>query len=159
MKKQINSVSNLSVKGIFTLIVLITTLCSLGVRGNNKPSLVLNTDAEEMESENRIESWMNTNSFWIGSSDVDEEAEIESDNSVEQWMVSDSFLFVGKQFPDEAETVNEIQSWMNSSSYWSDFETSDNMDVTDMIGSWMSSKSYWSKGKNYHRPGIIHSEK
>src|SRR5665647_3280558 len=58
MKKQINFVSNLSVKGIISVTILSAMLCTFGANANNKPA-VGNAVTMKVESENATESLMN----------------------------------------------------------------------------------------------------
>lgn len=125
MKKQINSVSNWSVKGIISVTILSAMFCASELKANNKPSVALNNvaiseDTEEKLLGNKIESWMNSHTYWVNASDLDEASEMKSVNTVNHPCINDSSCKKEKQLSDEAEIVNAIESWMNSSSYWND---------------------------------------
>jgi len=94
MKKQINSVSNWSVKSIITLTILSAVLCTFGAKANNKPSVAINAVNVETKSGTGVESGMN------GIAEI-------SDGAIEEYNAAN---FV------EAELALESDSWMNSNS-------------------------------------------
>ena len=125
MKKQIKSVSNWSVKGVIGVTVLSAMLFASESKANNKPSVTLNTEVLSAAEEGKllgtkIESWMNSHTYWVGASDLDEAIEIKSVNTVNPGSVNNLSGAKENLLSDEAEIVNVIESWMNSSSYWND---------------------------------------
>ena len=140
MKKQIKSVSNWSVKGVIGVTVLSAMLFASESKANNKPSVTLNTEVLSAAEEGKllgtkIESWMNSHTYWVGASDLDEAIEIKSVNTVNPGSVNNLSGAKENLLSDEAEIVNVIESWMNSSSYWNDLGISDYSDAIQLIES------------------------
>jgi hypothetical protein len=125
MKKQIKSVSNWSVKGVIGVTVLSAMFFASEAKANNKPSVTLNTEVLSAAEEGKllgtkIESWMNSHTYWVGASDLDEAIEMKSVNTLNPGSVNNLSGTKENQLSDEAEIVNVIESWMNGSSYWND---------------------------------------
>lgn len=156
MKKQINSVSNWSVKSIITATILSALLCTFEVKANNKPSLALITEASEMPSENIIEGWMNSDTYWGAPSEV---IESELNNFISQWMVSNSYWDLGAELLGETENLSAIEPWMNSNRYWGESKARNRKWKTLPIESWMSSTSYWVNGNFSGNQAIEKSDK
>ena len=154
MKKQINPVSNGSVKSIITVAILSAMLCTFSVKANNKPSLAVNVDVAEMQSENIIENWMNSETYWGANSEM---VEVELDNSISQWMVSGSYWGNGTPVYDETENLSAIEPWMNSNHYWGESNTRNRKGKTLHVESWMSSTSYWINGNSAGNQAIERS--
>ena len=123
MKKQINSVSNLSVKSIISVAILSAMLCTFNVKANNKPSVAQNTATIE-KSENKVESWMNSNiETNYNAVEIYKPAEfVQSDmaNEIASWMNSDDATeniaveeYKATEFV-QSDMTNEIASWMNT---------------------------------------------
>jgi len=154
MKKQINPVSNGSVKSIILVAIFSVMLFSFGAKANNKPALAVNAEAAEMQSENSIENWMNSDIYWGESNEM---AEVESNNSIGQWMVSNSYWGFGAELLGETENLSQIEPWMNSNRYWGESNAGNRKWKTLPIESWMSSTSYWVNGNQKGNQAIEQS--
>src|SRR5665648_270293 len=89
MKKQINSVSNLSVKGIITITILSAMLSTFGANANNKPA-VNNAVTMKVESENATESLMNSNAESSNEYKAEDFVKAEMTLEAETWMNIDA---------------------------------------------------------------------
>ena len=143
MKKQINTVSNWSVKGIIAVTILSSMLFNFEAKGGNKSSLAKNEDAQLMQSGNIIETWMNSDTYWGAPSEI---KEVEPMNLISQWMVSNSYWGIDTQIWTETENLSVIEPWMNSNRYWGMHKTKKHVRKTLPIEWWMSSTSYWING-------------
>jgi len=121
MKKQINSVSNWSVKGIITVAILSAMLCTLGANANNKPA-VPSAVTMKVESENAAESLMNSNAESNNEYKAEDFVNAEMALETESWKNIDAESnteavdeYSAKEFV-QADMVNEIYRWMNSNS-------------------------------------------
>jgi len=117
MKKQINSVSSWSVKGIITITILSAMLCTFSANANNKPSVASNTTGVEI-SANSIESINET----IEKYNAAEFVQADMANEIDSWMNSNdeySDLLIGSKYQAaefvQADMALEIDSWMNNS--------------------------------------------
>lgn len=123
MKKQINSVSSWSVKGIITITILSAILGTFGANANNKPALASNTTGVEI-SENKVESINEAIEKYNAAEFVhaDMALEIESlTNSSEEILnvALEAEQYQAGQFV-KADMANEIDNWMNSNDEYSD---------------------------------------
>lgn len=141
MKRQINTVSNWSVKGIITVTILSAMLCTFGAKASNKPTVALNSVTAKMESKNGIEKWKNsnagTNTEVVEKYNAEGFVKAEIALEIESWMNSNTEInsevvkaeatpqiealmnsnqYTAKKYV-EAEMVLEIKSWMNNSCF------------------------------------------
>ncbi len=121
MKKQVNSLGNGSPYGMIAVFILSLMFGTLESQAINKPSATKVPVAEEVDSENKIENWMNSNNYWGGASETGEITEAETVNTVEQWMVSGSVWELNSFFAEMP-----VEAWMSSLSYWIEGDNSDN---------------------------------
>lgn len=123
MKKQINSVSSWSVKGIITITILSAMLCNFSANANNKPSVASNTTGVEI-LENRVESINESiekyNAAEFVQADMALEIESRTMSSEEIFNAAlETEQYQAGQFV-KADMANEIDSWVNSSDEYSD---------------------------------------
>jgi len=127
MKKQINFVSNLSVKGIISVTILSAMLCTFGANANNKPA-VGNAVTMKVESENATESLMNnyaeSSNEYKAEDFVNAEMTLESEtwlniNSETSDIAIDAEQYKAADFV-QADMISEIDLWMNEIPEYSD---------------------------------------
>ena len=153
MKKQINSVSSWSVKGIITITILSAILCTFSANANNKPSLASNTTGVE-NSENRIESINEAIEKYNAAEFVqaDMALEIESLTNSSEGILNvalEAEQYQAYQFV-KADMANEIDSWMNSNDEYSDlvidakYQAAEfvQADMALEIDSWMNNSGF-----------------
>jgi len=153
MKKQFNSVSSWSVKGIISITILSAMLGTFSANATNKPSLALNTTGVEI-SENRNESINEAiekyNAAEFVQADMAFEIESRTMSSEEIFNVAlEAEQYQAGQFV-KADMANEIDSWKNSNDEYSDlvieskYQASDfvKADMALEIDSWMKSNGF-----------------
>lgn len=89
MKKQISSVSIMSVKSKISVAVLCALLGATEVNANNNSSLTSNSVSKEVRPENKGE--MSRNSTPWGVKNSDEEVEVKTIDIIEQWIAEGSY--------------------------------------------------------------------
>lgn len=119
MKRQNNSVSNWSIKGIASVTILSAMLCTFNA--NSKPS-VGNTGTVKVVSENGVESLMYSNAGTKNEYNAKEFVQADMANEIENWMNSDTESnnpmveeYDAKEFV-QVDIADEIESWMNTNS-------------------------------------------
>ncbi len=124
MKKQVYSLGNGSRYGMIAVFILILMFGALESQAINKPSAT-KAVTEEVESENKIENWMNSNTYWGPGYETGETTEAETANTVEQWMVSGSVWALNSFFAEMP-----VEAWMSSLSYWVEGDNSDDQNIS-----------------------------
>ncbi|NEW83137.1 MAG: hypothetical protein GZ094_12325 [Mariniphaga sp.] len=153
MKKQLNSVSSWSVKGIISITILSAMLGTFSANANNKPSLALNSSGVEI-SENRIESISEAiekyNAAEFVQADMALEIESRTMRSEEIFNVAlEAEQYHAGQFV-KADMANEIDSWKNSNDEYSDLVIQSKYQASEFvqadldleIESWMNSNGF-----------------
>ncbi len=114
MKKQVNFVSNWSVKGTITITILSAMLCTLGAKANNKPSVALNTATVEM-SETNFETVEKYNAAEFVQSEMELEIANRLNSSVEINNIAIEAVneYNAGEFV-HADIAREIENWTNS---------------------------------------------
>ena len=122
MKKQNNSVSNWSIKGIVSIAILSTMLCTFNANANSKPS-VGNSGTVKVVSENGFESLMFSNAGTKNEYNSKEFVQVDIADEIENWMNTNSRSdnesideYNAKKFV-QADLSNEIESWLKISSF------------------------------------------
>ena len=121
MKKQINSVSNWSVKSIITVTILSAMLCTFGANANNKPA-VANAVTMKVESENTTESLMNSMAERTNEYKAADFVQADLVSEIGLWMNenpenSDILIDAGQYKAAEfvkADMTFEVENWMNN---------------------------------------------
>ena len=154
MKKQINSVNNWSAKGIITITIMSAMVCGFGAMASNKPTVASNAAKVEMNSDNSLESLVNSyaktvdkyNAFEFVQSEMsseienrmnsNEEIDIESNNveqyKAEEFAQADIALEIDNwRYSDAVNDSNTIERY-NAAEYVQD-------DMAQEINSWMNS--------------------
>ncbi len=121
MKKQNNSVSNWSIKGIVSVTILSAMLCTFNANANSKPS-VGNAGTVKVVSENAVESLMYSNAGTKSEYNAKELVQADMANEIENWMNSETESnnpmveeYNAKGFV-QVDIADEIESWMNTNS-------------------------------------------
>ena len=93
------------------------------------------------ESELQVESWMNSNNYWNGNADKDEQELV---SKIESWM-NNSAYWTGTANTENIEEIPAlvIESWMNSDNYWNGNADIEERELALEIESWMNNSAYW----------------
>ena len=92
-------------------------------------------EAIERESTLTVENWMNSNNYWVGNTNVEEQ-----ELAVENWMNSTNY-WVGNTNVEEQELA--VENWMTDNNYWNGRTNLEEQELTLNIESWMNNGAYW----------------
>ena len=128
-------------RSIIGSLIILAALCSVSKGAVSGKEFLQNNNELAIQ----VKSWLGNSTYWSAAENLQSE-ELNT-------AVADSNANIMNQ-ADNQELSNELQSLINTSSYWNDETGTSEAELARQIKSWMSNNSYWSNDTESTEPDL-----
>ena len=134
------------IRSMIGSLIILVALCSVSKGAVSGKEFLQNNNELAIQ----VKSWLGNSTYWSAAENLQSE-ELNT-------AVADSNANIMNQ-ADNQELSNELQSLINTSSYWNDETGTSEAELARQIKSWMSNNSYWSNDTESTEPDLAISMK